>query len=75
MEETDGSKLFTLKNNRVTFTGGDECPATTEVTLEFLLANDLLGENKQTISVPVKDANVKAFEGFKILTEEKEERV
>ena len=74
--ETDGSDLFTLTGNKVTFTGEKECPATKEVTLEFLLSSDLIGENKQTITVPVKDASaVKAFDGWKTLTEEKKEEV
>ena len=46
LTETDGSDLFTLTGNTVTYTGGKDCPAAAEVTLEFLLASDLIGDGK-----------------------------
>ena len=91
MNKTAHSGLFSLSDDILTLNATSvanltqDCPESGEVSLDFKLTSELLGENEQTITVPVSvgkkfqnstssaDSNVseQGFDGWQSLLKEK----
>ena len=63
-EETN--TVFLNETKRLDVLNGDFCPQEQTVSLLFDLESDIFSPSSQSLDIPIKPTNVKAFEGFKI---------